>query len=119
MPLTIGSNRNFGIEIECLGITQQLALNAMEEAGLSVAIEGYGHSRVGYWKIVPDGSLSSGGFEVVSPVLSGSNGLDHVEKAASSLMRAGARVDRTCGFHVHVDAAGLTGLDVINVVQRY
>lgn len=115
---TIIFNRSFGIEIECIGCTMQQGEAAIRAAGIEVNIEGYGHVTRPQWKIVPDSSVSDG-FEVVSPVLTGNDGLEQVRKVARALVGAGAKVDRRCGFHVHVDARDLTGADLVNCVRRY
>jgi biotin operon repressor len=49
----------------------------------------------------------------------GNEGLETVRKVAQALVGAGARVDRRCGFHVHVNARDLTGADVLNCIRRY
>lgn len=111
-------NRSFGIEIECIGCTMQQGEAAIRAAGIEVNIEGYGHNTRPQWKIVPDSSVNNG-FEVVSPILSGNAGLEQVKTVARALVGAGARVDRSCGFHVHVDARDLSGADLVNCVRRY
>ena len=68
-------NRNFGIELEIAGITQARALAALQAVGVQACAEGYNHATRSHWKIVPDGSVREG-FEVVSPVLQGQEGLN-------------------------------------------
>jgi hypothetical protein len=119
---TMTSNRRFGIEIECFGITRQRAAEVINATGLVCRREDYGHSTPSNWKIVTDGSVhgnSGEEFEVVSPILSGQDGLDQVRKVATALAGAGAKVNKTCGLHVHVDAQDLSGADIINCVKRY
>lgn len=119
MPLpTLHTNRKFGIEIECLGITINQALRVLREAGIEIDYEGYNHNTSLSWKIVTDSSVSDG-FEVVSPVLSGAAGLQQVVTVAKNLRNAGAKVDRRCGFHVHIDARDLAGADILNIIRRY
>lgn len=114
----IHSSRNFGIEIECFGISIPAAVDALHGVGISAIFEGYTHATTNHWKIVTDSSVPNG-FEVVSPILSGAEGLSNVQKVAQALVRAGAKVDRRCGFHVHVDARDLRGADVLNCIRRY
>ena len=114
----IHSNRNFGIEIECFGMSIDRAAEVIRAAGIEINVEGYNHQTRPRWKIVTDSSVSDG-FEVVSPILSGNEGLADVRKVAQALVAAGARVDRRCGFHVHVDARDLRGADVLNCIRRY
>lgn len=69
--------------------------------GFKAYFEGYNHDTRQTTKLVTDGSLSSGGIEVVSPPLSGSK----VRQWLSDTTRALAglvRVDRSCGVHVHI-----------------
>lgn len=116
--MNITSNRNFGIEIECKGITMEAALAAIQAVGVGCNIENYNHQVSSAWKIVTDASVS-GGFEVVSPILSGNEGLAEVQKVSDALVNAGATVEKDCGFHVHVDARDLNGLTIANILVRY
>jgi hypothetical protein len=60
------------------------------------------------WRAKTDGSLTAPpasrmrGAEVVSPILSGAAGLAQVYEACLHLNAIGARVNYTCGLHVHV-----------------
>lgn len=112
------STRKFGIEIEAKGLTRDQAAEVLSAAGIEARNDGYSHAVTQHWKVVEDGSVD-GGFEVVSPILSGSAGLQAVLTAAKALVAAGAFIDLQCGLHVHVDANDLTGADVLNAVNRY
>lgn len=117
-------NRTFGIEIEVFGIDQNQAARALHDAGLYAQVQSYNHSRFDGWKIVTDGSIVpspgySGGCEVVSPILRGEEGLADLRKACQALSHAGARVNRTCGLHVHVGTNDLTANDVAMILSRY
>lgn len=112
------SNRKFGIEIEAYNISITQAVHAIAAVGIDIRAEEYGHTRPRQWKVVTDGSVP-GGFEVVSPVLQGEEGLEQIKKVCRALNDAGAKVDKRCGFHVHVDANGLTAADIKNVMERY
>ena len=111
-------NRRFGIELEIAKISQAKAAAAMRAVGLEVTSPGYTHATSRSWKIVPDGSVRNG-FEVVSPVLEGEAGLQAACAAINALKAAGARANRTCGFHVHFDAAGLGVEELRSIVSRY
>jgi len=110
--------RKFGIELEIVGITQDTAKKALEAVGLTVKCQGYNHNTSEYWKIVPDGSVHDG-FEVVSPILNGEAGMEIAGIAARALEDAGAYANRTCGFHVHFDAADIELAHMKNIVRRY
>lgn len=103
MPL---SNRTFGIEVEFKSLHRSAAVAALRDAGLNAEYAGYTHATTPYWKIVSDASVP-GGYELVSPVLSGDAGLADAIKAVNALAAAGATVDRTCGLHVHFGADDL------------
>lgn len=116
--MNLTNNRSFGIEIECKGITMDQAMEAIRAQGILISFEGYTHRTMSHWKIVTDASVSNG-FEVVSPVLSGQAGLEQVATVAKALSRAGAKVQKDCGLHVHVDARDLNAGTLLNIVKRY
>lgn len=106
------TGRLFGIEIECIGLSCAAATEALVRAGIPCYNEGYNHSRRDYWKAVTDASLTGGtgrSAEVVSPPLPFTvESLKQVAKVMETLKLAGARVDNSCGMHVHVDARDMT-----------
>lgn len=112
------TNRTFGIEIEAKGMDCASAARVITAAGFPCRAENYGHSTGTNWKVVPDGSVDYG-FEVVSPVLSGEDGIAQVKAIAAALVAAGASVDKQCGLHVHVGANDLTASDIMNCMKRY
>jgi len=81
--------------------------------------------RTGFrWDIHGDGSIrdntgSRSGIEFVSPVLRGQSGLDQVAVVANALRDMGAQVNASCGFHVHVGAAGNDLTFFKNLVKLY
>lgn len=120
--MTTLSSRFFGIEFECIGsatVSKDEAKAALAAIGLDLLDEGYNHNVRPSWKIVTDGSLSSYGWEIVSPKLSGEAGLAEAVRVANALVNAGFTVDSSCGTHVHVDATDLNAASIINVVKRY
>lgn len=109
-------NLTFGIEIECYSNrSRDEVARAITAAGIECFDAGYSHATTRQWKVVRDGSLSSanlgGGLEVVSPVLRGADGFEQVRKVCAALATVGAKVDRTCGFHVHVGVRDFVTLD--------
>lgn len=135
------TDRKFGVEIELIGTTEGRAIRTLREAGLNVhdyTDSGYDNEydededgneiplsrdihadSQSYWKIVDDGSVDEGGFEVVSPILCGTEGLAEVTRAARALASIGATANRSCGLHVHVDARDLNIETIVNVASRY
>lgn len=112
------TNRTFGIEIEAKGLTIYRAAQAIAATGLACQAEDYNHQTRTGWKVITDASVP-GGFEAVSPVLSGEDGISQVRTVAAALVAAGAKVDKDCGLHVHVGAGDLSAADILNCVKRY
>ncbi|MDR2819449.1 MAG: amidoligase family protein [Desulfovibrio sp.] len=110
--------RKFGAELEMTGITREQAVSALRSVNINVRDEIYNHQTRDYWKIVPDGSVS-GGFEVVSPILEGEAGLEQLRIVATALDDMGGSVNRSCGYHVHFDAAGMDVAHIRSIVTRY
>ena len=100
-------NRNFGIEIEAYNCTRERLARELTAAGINVQVEGYNHTdHTDHWKLVTDSSLSGNNtFELVSPILHGEQGLEELEKVCWVLDLCNAKVNGTCGLHVHMDAA--------------
>lgn len=111
----------FGVEIEC-GVARGAIRTAAERTGMAYEYEGYNH-RDGhsYFKFTTDSSLHGLGDEIecVSPVLQGTDGKRQLKAACKTLNLANARVNRTCGLHVHIGAGKLTGKQYANVFNNY
>lgn len=113
--------RTFGVEIEFIGNAGAVS-EAMARQGITCHYEGYNHENHGRWKIVYDASVcgrDGNGLELVSPPLSGEEGLAEVKKACEALDEAGAKVNRTCGLHVHHYARDLTIKHFKNLYEIY
>lgn len=93
----------FGIEIECTIPTDALRARGWSVGGYHVGAPIPGHTG---WKAMHDGSIQARrpyeGVEVVSPVLSGVDGLRQIEAMVADLRAMGAKVNTSTGFHVHV-----------------
>lgn len=124
----------YGIEIECYlpdgpGTSRQAAATAISarlvaagltgDAGSCQAEMGLTHAVRPCWKIVTDGSLGSydRGMEVVSPILSGPEGLDAVKAVMEALTDFGCTVSKNCGLHVHV-GVGDPGIDFFKTLTK-
>lgn len=118
-------DRTFGVEIEFFGITRDAANRALQGAGLNSAVEVYNHDARPWWKVTTDGSVTTTGtgcgrgLEVVSPILQGVQGFADLDKAVKALLNAGAKIDKSCGIHVHIGADGLNGGDIIRLIELY
>lgn len=100
-------NRNFGVEIEAYNCMRGRLARELNAAGIRVEVEGYNHTdHTDHWKLVTDSSLSGNDtFELVSPILHGEQGLEELEKVCWVLDLCNAKVNDSCGLHVHMDAA--------------
>lgn len=104
------TTRTFGIELEMAGLPFGAdPVEVLRQAGIQVKLASYADRDATAWRIKPDGSLRGAPgcgqpFEVVSPVLSGGDGLAQAREVMEALEAAGAEINRTCGMHVHVDA---------------
>ena len=98
--LSLKFTRSFGIEIEAVGASTYEVARAIQGKGIECNAEGYNHHTRRHWKVVTDASVP-GGFEVVSPVLRGKNGLEQLKKVTEALREVGARIRKNCGLHVH------------------
>jgi hypothetical protein len=93
----------FGVEIECYLPHRALADMGQvgyhrhgQAAGLP---EGWSSTRDGSLDAAPAGMA---GTEIVSPVLKGADGIRQIVEVCRRLQALGARVNASCGFHVHV-----------------
>lgn len=117
---TTTSGLTFGIELEVVGLTTRGAAQALRAQGIECSDNGYTHAVMESWKVVPDGSLSggSGSCEVVSPVLRGTDGLAAVRTVMKVLRDAGARVNSSCGMHIHIGVNGHEGIGALTQSQQ-
>lgn len=102
-------DKQFGVEFECYNVTRRTLIAKLTAAGINCHDEAYNHTTRGHWKIVNDSSIrGTNGLELVSPILQGEAGLDEVMKVCSVLKKCGAKVNRSCGTHVHINARNFT-----------
>ncbi|CAB9518012.1 Putative amidoligase enzyme [Seminavis robusta] len=129
-------NRSFGIELElscALGSTREtIARSITSHAGVPVeVIQQYrdAHNPVQGWKIVHDGSIvcsrqapNCSKFELVSPVLQGTPGLQTCNQVLEALRVTSMTdilVNKTMGFHVHISVEGMSLGDLQKICQNY
>jgi hypothetical protein len=124
------SNRSYGVEIEIAGLSEEQAYLVLRLAKVDVHDPGRGSSgSAGKWKLHSDNSIrdprasangtSTRTCEVVSPVLSGTDGLKQIRKVVTALKKYGAYVNESCGLHVHVGAQDLDAQDAKAICSRY
>jgi hypothetical protein len=105
LPFEYNFNRTFGIELEVYGASRESLIREITRAGIQIEGQTYNHRTSTQWKIVSDSSISgANGNEIVSPVLTGLDGMEQIKKICIGLNRAGAKINNSCGFHVHFGA---------------
>eukprot|EP00494_Astrolonche_serrata_P000833 UN00839 len=117
------SRRRFGAELEMFipnsNLTHADVTRKLQSCGVSVevgsAISSRNNYRNGKFKIVHDSSVNSGAggtrncaFELVSPIMRGNHGVNKLYECVKHLSSLNARVDKTAGYHVHVDMSNTT-----------
>ena len=121
------SNLKFGMEFEFAGITREFAADIIASIfgtksfhvgeALDEYIIAYKEKRL--WKVVRDASIEAyrdlEQCELVTPILSEGDEVTLLQ-AVSKLYEVGARVNKSCGIHIHVDAATFTPQAIINLV---
>lgn len=99
---TLRTDRTFGVEFEGFGIEMYTLVRKLQEAGLNAVTASYSGSNYRVWQVKPDGSISGRhGFEVVSPVLRGADGVEQVKTALRVVRENGGDANKSCGFHIH------------------
>ena len=111
----------FGVEIECYGVIRQFLIEKGTAKGLQVQSEGYNHTdNQHYYKIVSDGSLTGeNSQEVVSPILKGKKGMSSLKSICEALNELSAKVNRSCGLHVHIGAANMSNEHYCRIFRNY
>jgi hypothetical protein len=112
----------FGIELELVGLTTRQSAQVLMRAGIDAHAEDYNHATRPHWKVVHDASLRTqyqnhATAEVVSPILNVTD-FDQLRKVTNALKEAGARVNGTCGTHVHIGGFDLS-VDKVARGARY
>jgi hypothetical protein len=117
-PTINANDLTYGIEIETTIPNDAPVRVGGYHSGAPVATAQIPHFNGRAWRADQDGSIGCDigrrGAEFVSPVLSGAAGLDNVAQACAFLKSIGAKVNDTCGLHIHV---GLPTND-LRVIQR-
>lgn len=116
VPFEIDNNMTFGIEIECMvpSINNLVDLINGESSLIKARYENYNHSdhTGNLWKFVTDSSLHAvpnyQTIEIVSPILRGDNGFEQIKEICKFLDIVNAKVNRSCGFHVHFGAPNMS-----------
>ena len=121
--------QNFGVELELTSdmytSPQAIAENMIYPMEV---IDSWSEGRPtsGYWKMIPDSSIicstsapDCNKFEIVSPVLCGGAGLSSIEITLRGLPKKSIKVNKSMGFHVHVDVSNLSLSELKKVCQNF
>lgn len=136
--LKVPSTAQFGIELELTSSYHLLPQTVADHVqtnnpriGVDV-IDSYSQGRITHdsWKIVPDGSIvcnrsnpDCNTFELVSPVLQAGKGLSQVSNVLRALTTIdngySIKVNKSMGFHVHVNVEGYSLPQIIKICQNF
>ena len=111
----------FGVEMECFNVRYANLLEHQSN-DFRFVWEGYNHhDRVGVYKFTTDCSIQGDDpRECVSPILENTkDGFKSLENCCNILNACGARVNKSCGLHVHVGAKHLSQKAIVNVYKNY
>jgi hypothetical protein len=96
--------RRFGFEIEVYNVTNKAQLM---------------RNLPGFTKVYDSSIRGVKNMELVSPILSGENGLELAREAINKLNQQNAKVNNSCGFHVHIDMVGATLESFKRIFKRF
>lgn len=120
----------YGVELEYTGASREKIAKAVAEAtGGATWYEGYHLSNWVVkmpdgrkWNVERDASVTGSdydkGGEVVTPVLTYAD-MDLLQKVVRAMRKAGAKVNGTCGGHVHVGAKAMTPKQIQSLVKVF
>ena len=110
----------FGIEIECYNVNRNDLVQAMTANGIDCQNEYYNHNTRNHWKVINDASIRGiAGCEFVSPILNGKNGFDQIKRVCNALAQVNAKINSSCGLHVHHDASDFDRTQLFKAVKVY
>lgn len=113
-----------GVEIEFTGLTRTKAAEVIADHFNSDLVSSDSTKEVDdrqgrTWKVVRDSSIITEGgeqCELVTPILTYAD-IETLQEIIRKLRKAGAKVNGSCGVHVHIGAQGLTAQAIRNLVN--
>lgn len=134
--LPIPKSAKFGVELELSdengSDNYEIAEAIEEDSGFEVTVVDeycHAHDLISEWKLVYDSSIACRSdapdcskFELVSPILEGEQGIEscyQVLEALKSQEWTSINVNRTMGFHVHIDVKDLSLAELKKVCQNF
>ena len=124
----------FGIELEltsAMQLSPENIADLLQDSRTEVVVIGNYHAgrqTSNHWKIVSDSSIACNinqpdcnKFELVSPPLCAGKGLGNVNGVLKRMgeIRPPLKVNKSMGFHVHIDVSSLSTLQLIKVCQQF
>lgn len=118
--MTFNSNRKYGIELEFFNVNYYDLEEYLKDV-VDVYLDDQDENDFSSWHVSDDGSITgANSVELVSPILSGSEGLKEIKRALGVVNRFfEPQVNKSCGFHVHVNARDMSYKQIFNVWNRY
>lgn len=124
-------DRTFGVELEFICDNKNaLASHINQQCGRdTVQVEEYNHTTRSYWKLITDSSVHATtpadrtarlkGFELVSPILKGERGLSDIRAIMDAIETYSGivKVNKSCGYHLHIQADDLNLKQLKNVMK--
>ncbi|MBR1645241.1 MAG: amidoligase family protein [Selenomonadaceae bacterium] len=120
--------QTIGTEIEFTGITREKAANVIAKFfGTHAQYEGSNYKKYTAkdnsgrtWTVMRDSSIrienDGERCELVTPILRWDD-IETLQEIVRQLRRAGAKVNETCGLHVHIGANGMTAQNIRTLVN--
>lgn len=107
-----------GVEIECYNINKHEVAEALAALGIKSISTGYNHNdSKDTYKLGADGSINGvNSCEIVTPIL---KNLSSLRKVCDVINRLNAKVNKSCGLHVHFGIAHLNVEVVKRIVLNY
>jgi hypothetical protein len=107
-----------GVEIECFGFSKRVVREALQSKGVLSIETGYDHNdQKKANKLGHDGSImGENSCEVVSPIL---KNLKSLKVVCDTINEHGARVNSSCGLHIHLGAEQLTLAQWVRIIKNY
>jgi hypothetical protein len=118
------SARKFGIELEVAFANSTDFHNAQAliiAKGIELPDRGYTHQYKSTWKTVTDSTIR-GGYtrEFVSPPLPlNKESFKEIDKVLKGINAYDGEVNKSCGYHVHMDISDLSTAQVLNLLRLY
>lgn len=96
-------------------VAAEIEVDGMESNGSTV------DRIVNSWSasVVEDGSLSGSGFEINTAPASGDRFLEQIHQLGKALKDGEAKITRSCGLHVHIDARDFTFKNIQSLIYLY